>query len=224
MSIDFFDAVDKHSITKEDLERASAQADKLSFSPYGVFDNNRFSLPGIVACSMSHLALLKSVRDHVDDDGVVVFEDDVLPLPGAECLEERIALVRKKFPEVEGIVCNGFLEPRSMHGLQLLDRLVQGEKIFWDENLHASTIDGAMASKVLVSPPGSFFNWYSLKGVDRMVELIEGREFFGVDLLYGAFAHQGVFAILTPGIGYHPPKSEVGSYISSPPYTVQHTI
>lgn len=218
--IAFFDAVDKYSLADSEIKSAEEQVAKLSFSPYGVFDNSAYSLPGIIACSRSHLELLKSILDSVGDDGVVIFEDDVVPLDGAKHLEGRIAMARKHFPQVESIICNGFIEPRSMHGVQLLNELLQGQKIFWDEKIHASPIEGAMASVVKISPPGSFFNWYSRDGIERMIKLIEGREFFGTDLMYAAFAHQGVLAILTPGLGYHPPKSEVGSFIESSPITI----
>jgi hypothetical protein len=173
-----------------------------------------------MACSLSHQALLKSIQHEIDEEGVVIFEDDVIPSEGAAGLKERIALAKRHSPAVEAIICNGFIEPRSMCGLQILESALLGKKIFWDESIHTIPVEGSQSALVKVSPPGSFFMWYSRAGVSRMVNLIEGREFLGVDILYGAFAQQGVLAILTPGLGHHP--SSGASLINTPPYTIQN--
>jgi hypothetical protein len=217
--VEYFDAVDKHTIPNSDLDRGRRELEKLSFSPYGTFGNHRYSLSGVMGCSLSHKYLLKSIEQDLAEDGVVVFEDDVVPLEGADKLEERISLVRRHSPQIEAIICNGFVEPRRMYGWQILNNTMHGKRVDWDESVHATPIKGAAAALVKISPPGSFFVWYSRGGVARMIDLIEGREFLSVDTLYGAFAHQGVLAILTPGLGYHPSNK---SQIDTPPFTMQY--
>ena len=221
-NIEFFNAVDKNLIPNSDIEVAQKQLDKLSFTPYGTFFRHKYSLSGIMACTRSHLTLLKSIEDEIDDQGVVIFEDDVLPLEGAENLEERISLARKYSPQIESIICNGFKEPRQMYGLQVIEQTRNKINIMWDEKIHATVVPESKSSIVRISPPGSFFNWYSRDGVRRMIKLIEGKDFMSVDIFYGAFAKKGVLGILTPGIGYHPPMSEAGSFITTPPFTYFH--
>ncbi len=217
--VEYFDAVDKYSISESDLERGRRELEKLSFSPYGTFSKHRYSPSGVMACSLSHQALLKSIQHEIGEEGVVVFEDDVIPLEGADKLEERITLARRHSPQVEAIICNGFVEPRRMYGLQILKDTFHGKGVTWDESIHTTPVVGSSSALVKISPPGSFFMWYSREGVSRMVNLIEGREFLSVDILYGAFAQQGVLAILTPGLGYHPSNK---SLINTPPYTIQN--
>lgn len=218
--IQYFDAIDKYSISDTQLEHARISLDKLSFSPYGTFYNHRYSLRGIVACSMSHYALLRSIIHEIDDDGVVIFEDDVIPLSGADKLIQRITLARRHLPQVEAIICGAFPEPRWMYGLQVLDKSLLGEKIYWNESVHTIPIKGSGAALVKISPPGTFFTWYNNKGVSRMIDLIEGRTFLSVDVLYAAFAQQGILAILTPGLGYHPSSNT--SFISDFSDTIQY--
>jgi len=214
-NVSFFDAVDKYLIKKDEIENAERELNRLSFSPAGIYGAHKYSFPGILACSLSHLSLLSSIQDQVDEEGVVVFEDDVIPMDGAEYLEERIELVRQKFPQVEAIVCNRF-DGKMVGGLQTL-----GKRVLWDESTH-TPIPNARASIVKIAPGGSFFVWYSQKGVSRMVSLIQGREFLSVDLFYGVFAHHGVLAMLSPGIGYHPSGKENESEISTPPFTMKY--
>ena len=61
-----------------------------------------------MACSKSHLKLLKSLKDEVGEQGVVIMEDDVIPLEGADQLQERIELAKKHFPNVQNIICNDY--------------------------------------------------------------------------------------------------------------------
>lgn len=220
--IKFFEAVDKNLIPDSHVKHAQEQLAKFSFTPYGTFYGHRYSLSGIMGCTLSHLKLLKSIENEVDEEGVVVFEDDVLPLDGAKNLVERISLARKHSPQIESIICNGFKEPRAMYGLQIIKDSLNKKRVYWDERVHTIPVLDSQSSLVKISPPGSFFNWYSKKGVSRMIKLIEGRDFMSVDVFYGAFAQQGVLAILTPGLGYHTPMSEASSFITTPPYTLHN--
>jgi hypothetical protein len=218
--VEYFDAVDKYSISESELERGQKELDKLSFTPFGTFDNHRYSPSGVMACSLSHQALLKSIQHEIgEEEGVVVFEDDVIPLEGADRLKERITLARRHLPQVEAIICNGFTYPIGIIGFQVIEKSLRGERVTWDEAIHTTPVEGSGAALVKISPPGSFFMWYSREGVSRMVKLIEGREFLSVDILYGAFAQQGVLAILTPGLGYHPRNI---STISTTPMVIQY--
>jgi hypothetical protein len=217
--VEYFDAVDKYAISDSDLDRGRRELDKLSFSPYGGLYNTTYSLSGVMACSFSHKALLKSIQHNIGEDGVVVFEDDVIPLAGADKLEERIAIARKHSPQVEAIICNGFVKQTKLIGFQILNDTLNGKIVYWDESIHTTPVEGSGAALVKFAPPGSFFVWYSRQGVARMLNLIEGREFIGVDIFYGSFAHNGVLAILTPGLGYHPSNE---SQINTPPYTLHN--
>jgi len=214
--INYFDAINKNLIPESDIQRGELELDNLSFSPYVTYYNTAYNLRGIMACSLSHYSLLKSIKEEVDDDGVIVLEDDVIPSEGADKIKERICLARKYSPQVEAIICNKFIKPRNMYGLQIIKDTILKKDIFWDESIHAIPVDNSQSSIVKISPPGSFFMWYSREGVSRMIKLIEGREFISVDVFYGAFAQRGILSILTPGVGYHP-SSNI-STITTKPY------
>jgi len=218
--IEFFDAIDKNNINAKEIIKCKKRLDAMPFSPYCLF-TGRYSIPGIMACSLSHLKLLKQLENNLDDDGVVIMEDDVIPLDGAAELEDRIKLARKYNPSVESIVCFGFVEPRKIYGLQLINEAASGKSVTWDESIYTKTIPESKSSIVLIPPPGTFFNWYSKKGVSRMIKLIEGKEHMSLDIFYAGFALAGVLSILNPGIGYHPPIDNVQntSLITSFPYS-----
>lgn len=220
--IKFFEAIDKHSISDSDINIAREQLSKLSFTPYGTFYNHRYSLSGIVACCQSHMKLLESIENEIDDDGVVIFEDDVLPLKGAENLKERIALARKYSPQLESIMCFSFLRQRRMYGFQVLMENLHREPVTWNEQLHSTVVPESKSSIVKIAPPGAFLNWYSKDGVRNMIKLIKGREFISVDVFYGYFAQKGTLGILTPGLAYHPHTLQSSSTITTPPYDYYH--
>ena len=218
--IEFFDAIDKNDISTKDIIKCKKKLDALPFSPYCLF-SGKYSIPGIMACSLSHLKLLKQLENNLDDDGVVIMEDDVIPLEGAVELEDRIRLARKYNPNVESIVCFGFVEPRKIYGLQLINEAASGKGVTWDESICTKTILESKSSIVLIPPPGTFFNWYSKKGVSRMIKLIEGKEYMSIDIFYTGFALSGTLSMLNPGIGYHPPIDNIQntSLITSFPYS-----
>ena len=214
-TVEFFDAVDKNDITTEEIERAEKEISKLPYSPYYLFEGG-YSLSGVMACSKSHLKLLKSLKDEVGEQGVVIMEDDVIPLEGADQLQERIELAKKHFPNVQNIICNDYDKKQAMYGPQFVLTAIEKKYFSWDEAKHSVTIPNAKASLVRMSPPGSYFRWYSKQGVLNMIKYMEGKEFYPIPVFYTEFAKARTLLILTPGLGTH--CFEVKSEVNVPPY------
>lgn len=69
---------------------------------------------GEAACLMSHLSALAAHGVTAGEEGVVIMEDDVKPVDGAEHLFQRILKVRAEAPEVDYIL---LCEPVNRYGI-----------------------------------------------------------------------------------------------------------
>jgi len=168
-------------------------------------------LRGILACSLSHLQALQiALADGVTESGVLIFEDDALPLIGAEQLPQRIELALAAAPHAELIDCSA---PCDEVAAALPGFTAARGKQPWSLGTDTSPIEGAKASLALVASSGTFCLWYSKQGAERMLRCLQGNEFLSIEGMKAVFAKNRRMIYLTPSVAYHPTRDLVGSDI-----------
>jgi len=134
--------------------------------------------PGEIACATSHALVMREEMEYCGPEGVVLFEDDCLPLPGAGRLVERIQTAVAALPGVEVLACH-----------QPLVKFTTRE-------------EAGGAVRILHPPWGSIVTWYSPQGLRRAFELTS-RLNCPADWIWQDFAREGKFAMLEPAVASH---------------------
>jgi GR25 family glycosyltransferase involved in LPS biosynthesis len=133
---------------------------------------------GEIACATSHALVMREEMEYCGPEGVIIFEDDCYPQPGADRLVERIQTAVKALPGVEVVACH---QPHVKFTVR-------------------ETAGGAVRIK---QPPwGSIVTWYSPQGLRRAFELTS-RLNCPADWIWQDFAREGKFAMLQPAVASH---------------------
>jgi len=135
---------------------------------------------GEIACAASHALVLREEMEFCGPEGVMIFEDDCVPLPGAGANEilRRVQTAAAAFTGVEVIACH---EPNSRY-------------TFSEQS------DGAV--RIIKPPWGSMFTWYSPPGLRRAYDILSRIE-IPTDWLWRDLAADEKFALLVPPVARH---------------------
>lgn len=88
--LQFHEAVDRRDVAERRIRPPATPARSMS--------------SGEIACLMSHLGALATHAPAVGDEGIILMEDDIRPLDGAERLDAKLALARSQAPDVDAIL------------------------------------------------------------------------------------------------------------------------
>lgn len=170
-SIDFFAAYDRR-----ELERGNV------YFPYDeAAAHKRIQRPlshGEIACANSHALLMHEELEYCGPEGTIIFEDDCLPLSGADRLFERIQNAVRALPGVEVVTCH---EPKEKY-----------------------CIYESAGDAVRVKQPawGTALVWYSPSGLRKAFELMS-RVDAPADRNLRNFATEKKLAMLQPAVASH---------------------
>lgn len=138
----------------------------------------RLLTPGEIACATSHALVMHEELEYCGPEGVIIFEDDCFPLPGANRLVERIETAVSALPGVEVVACH---QPHVRFTIRE---------------------ESGGAVRILQPPWGSIVTWYSPQGLRRAFELTS-RLNCPADWIWQDFAREGKFAMLRPAVASH---------------------
>ena len=171
--ITFVDAFDRR-----DLERGQPP---IPYDPARAQKSIRRGLSaGEIACVVSHVAALKAGVRLAGESGLVIMEDDALPLVDTPAqLSARLASCRKRFPGVGAIMCH---KPYARH---LVKEKAEG----------CGLLGG--------SPNGTVMIWYSAAGASEAISLLEQLKFPSDWIWCRHFVPSGTAGILVPPAALH---------------------
>jgi len=133
---------------------------------------------GEIACATSHALVMREEIEFCGPEGVFIFEDDCVPLSGADQIVERAQSAAGALHGVEVIACH---KPRSHYTF--------GEHV-----------SGAV--RIIRPPWGSMVTWYCPQGLRRAYDILSRME-IPTDWLWRDLAAQGKFAMLVPPVAGH---------------------
>lgn len=134
--------------------------------------------PGEIACATSHALVMREELESCGPEGVIIFEDDCHPLPGADRIVERIRTAVQALPGIEVVACH---QPHVRFTIRE---------------------EAGGAVRILHPPWGSIVTWYSPQGLRRAFELTS-RLNCPADWIWQDFARDGTFAMLKPAVASH---------------------
>jgi hypothetical protein len=172
-SISYFDAIDRRQI---DSKLAYFRHDAaLARSKFG-----RPLTSGEVACATSHALVLREEQEFCGPEGVFIFEDDCMPLLGAELIIPRVQSAVAALPGVEVVGC---------HRPYRYDQVTQYEA-------------AGAALRVKHPPWGANATWYSPSGLQQALKLLTGMQ-VPADAIWRDFARERKYALLDPPVAHH---------------------
>lgn len=133
---------------------------------------------GEIACSASHSLVMREELDRIGTAGVVICEDDCVPLAGASNLTYHLEAAIKSLPGTHVIL---FTTPNG-------------------KCKYSEIVNGAM--RVSKAPWGTVGIWYSAEGLSKAHKLISELD-APADWILPDFASRGELAILTPPVAGH---------------------
>jgi len=122
--------------------------------------------------------VMREEMEFCGPEGVIIFEDDCVPLLGADQIVERAQSAAAALHGVDAIACH---KPQSSYTF-------------------SEQVSGAV--RIIRPPWGSMATWYSPQGLRRAYEILVRME-IPTDWLWRDLAAQGMFAMLTPPVARH---------------------
>jgi hypothetical protein len=169
--IEFFTAYDRRQVEAGELA--------LPYDDAAARRRIRRSLTtGEIACATSHALVMREELERCGPEGVIIYEDDCYPLPGADQLVERIRAAVAALPGIEVVGCH---EPYVSYTA-------------------SETVDGA--ARIKHPPWGAHITWYSPQGLRRAYELVS-RLNCPADWIWQDISRDGQYALLLPSVAKH---------------------
>jgi len=163
------------------FDRREVEAGKLHFSYDEATAKRRTGRPlsaGEIACATSHALVMREEIEFCGPEGVFIFEDDCVPLPGANEILRRVQTAASALHGVEVIACH---KPQSSYTF-------------------SEKVNGAV--RIIRPPWGSMCTWYSSQGLRRAYDILSCME-IPTDWLWRDLAVAEKFALLVPPVASH---------------------
>jgi|GEM_PF-1143694 len=163
------------------FDRRDVEGGRMHFPYDEAAAKRRTSRPltaGEIACATSHALVMREEMEFCGPEGVFIFEDDCVPLPGANEILRRVQTAVTALSGIEVIAGH---EPNSRYTF-------------------SEQAGGAV--RIIKPPWGSMFTWYSPLGLRYSYDILSRME-IPTDWLWRDLAALGKFALLTQPVAAH---------------------